>query len=585
MNSGDVTLTVSGAKALSGIAKYQYSTDNGSSWMDMPITNGSASLVVSGETAGTDYIFRAISNAGLASETETVTVRIDRTAPDGDIAFEGSSVKKFINQITFGLLFNKDVDVAITGTDSVSGVSKIEYHRSDKALAEADVYALDDWTETDGRFSIAAEDKTQFIYYVRITDNAGNVTYFGSDGATFDLTPPTISGITDGETYYVSHEVTVSDDYPGTVTINNVEATGSTFAIAGDVDQVYKIVAIDKVGNAAECTVTMKPIASLEERIAGLTVDNVTSDDKENVEAVKDEIDTMDTRAATEDEKSALQKIENNCNQLLAKIDETARAIETANIQEVADVTSDNVVLEDKDNLQAAKDDLEQALKDYAGNLTEEEKAAIEEDIKRIDSALASIEKAEAVEDAINSLPDTVEPDDTDAEQIINDAKERYDALTEHEKCLVSEEATQKLERLLQELVDYRIVEGDGSKWEKGTDTGLSFTANGAYAKFTGIEVDGRAVNQADYTATSGSTKIALKPEYLETLSVGKHTLTVRYTDGAASCGFEVCAEDSMALPQTSDGSNIMLCAVSALAAGVVLIGAMLYRRRKKCSR
>lgn len=584
LNSGDVTLSVSGAQALSGIAKYQYSTDNGSSWTDMTITNDSASLVISDETIGTDYIFRAVSNAGLASEIEAVTVRIDRTAPNGDIKFDENSVKKFINQITFNLLFNNDVGVAITGTDNLSGVFKIEYYRSDKALTEAEVYALADWTEVNGKFSIAAEDETQFIYYVRVTDNAGNVTYFGSDGATFDLTPPAISGITDGGTYYVSHEVTVSDEHPGTIMLNDAEITGSTFMITGDVDQVYKIVATDKVGNVTECTVTMKPIANLKDEIAGLTVDNVTSDDKKNVEAVKGEIDAMDTSAATEDEKAALQEIGNDCDQLLIKIDETARAIETASIQEVADVTSDNVALEDKENLQAAKDDLEQALKDYAGNLTEEEKAAIEEDIKRIDSALASIEKAEAVEDAINSLPDTVEPDDTDAEQIINDAKERYDALTEHEKCLVGEEATQKLERLLQELVDYRIVEGDGSKWEKGTDTGLSFTANGAYAKFTGIEVDGRAVNQADYTAASGSTKIALKPEYLETLSVGKHTLTVQYTDGAASCGFEVCASAGTALPETGD-CGVALWTVSILAAGAALAVTLLHRRRKKCGR
>lgn len=585
LNSGDVTLSVSGAQALSGIAKYQYSTDNGSSWTDMTITNDSASLVISDETIGTDYIFRAVSNAGLASEIEAVTVRIDRTAPDGDIKFDEDSVKKFINQITFNLLFNKDVDVTITGTDNLSGVSKIEYYRSDRALTEQEVRALAGWTETDGMFSVTAEDKAQFIYYVRATDNAGNVTYFGSDGATFDLTPPIISGITDGGTYYVSHEVTASDEHPGTIMLNDMEITGSTFMITGDVDQVYKIVATDKVGNVTECTVTMKPIASLEERIAGLTVDNVTSDDKENVKAVKDEIDTMDTSAATEDEKVALQEIDSNCDQLLAKIDETAHAIETTNIQEVADVTSDNVALEDKDNLQAAKDDLEQALEDYEGNLTEEEKAAIEEDIERIDNALASIEKVTAVEDAINGLPDAVDPDDMDAEQIINEVNGRYGTLTEHEKSLISEEATEKLERLLNELVDYRIVEGDGSKWEKGTDTGLSFTANGAYAKFTGIEVDGRAVNQADYTVASGSTKITLKPEYLETLSVGKHSLTVQYTDGEVSCGFEVCAEDSVDLPQTSDGSNIMLCAVSALAAGVVLIGVMLYCRRKKCSR
>lgn len=585
LNSGDVTLTVSGAQALSGIAKYQYSSDNGSSWTDMTITNDSASLVVSDETIDTDYLFRAVSNAGLASETEIVIVKIDRTEPNGDIKFDENLVKKFINQITFNLLFNKDVDVTITGTDNLSGVSKIEYYRSDRALTEQEVRALAGWTETDGMFSVTAEDKAQFIYYVKVTDNAGNVTYFGSDGATFDLMPPVISGITDGGTYYVSQEVTVSDEHPGTIMLNDAETTGSTFTITGDVDQVYKIVAADEVGNVTKYTVTMKPIASLEERIAGLTVDNVTSDDKENVKAVKDEIDTMDTSAATEDEKVALQEIGSNCDQLLAKIDETAHVIETTNIQEVADVTSDNVALEDKDNLQAAKDDLEQALEDYEGNLTEEEKAAIEEDIERIDNALTSIEKAEVVEDAIDNLPDAVEPDDTDAEQIINDVKRRYGTLTEHEKSLISEEATEKLERLLNELVDYRIVEGDGSRWGKGTETGLSFTANGAYTKFTGIEVDGRAVNQTDYTVASGSTKITLKPEYLETLSVGQHSLTVQYTDGEVSCGFEVCAEDSVDLPQTSDGSNIGLCAVSALAAGVVLIGVMLYCRRKKCSR
>lgn len=585
LNSGDVTLTVSGAQSLSGIAKYQYSTDNGSSWTDMTITNDSASLVISDETIGTDYIFRAVSNAGLASEIEAVTVRIDRTAPDGDIKFDENSVKKFINQITFNLLFNNDVDVAITGTDNLSGVFKIEYYRSDKVLTAAEVYALADWTEVNGKFSIAAEDKTQFIYYVRVTDNAGNVTYFGSDGATFDLTPPAISGITDGGTYYVSHEVTVSDEHPGTIMLNSAETTGPTFTIAGDVDQIYKIVATDKAGNTTECAVTMKPIASLGERIAGLSVDDVTSDDKKNVEAVKGEIDAMDISAATEDEKAALQEIENSCDQLLAKIDETARAIETASIQEVADVTSDNVALEDKDNLQAAKDDLGRALEDYAGNLTEEEKAAIEEDIERIDNALASIEKVTAVEDAINGLPDAVDPDDMDAEQIINEVNERYGTLTEHEKSLVGEEAKEKLERLLEELVDYRIVEGDGNRWEKGTDAGLSFTANGAYAKFTGIEVDGRAVNQADYTATSGSTKITLKPQYLETLPVGEHSLTVKYTDGEASCAFEVYTENSAALPKTSDNSSVALFVASALAAGAVLIGSILHRRRKKHSK
>ena len=76
------------------------------------------------------------------------TVKIDRTAPGGDIKFEENSVKKFINKITFGLFFNADIDVEIDGTDDLSGVAKIECYRSAKVLTEAEVAALTDWTET-----------------------------------------------------------------------------------------------------------------------------------------------------------------------------------------------------------------------------------------------------------------------------------------------------------------------------------------------------------------------------------------------------------------------------------------------------
>lgn len=40
-----------------------------------------------------------------------------------------------------------------------------------------------------------AKDAVKFVYYVKVTDNAGNVTRFGSKGVTFDLTPPQISGV------------------------------------------------------------------------------------------------------------------------------------------------------------------------------------------------------------------------------------------------------------------------------------------------------------------------------------------------------------------------------------------------------
>ena len=67
----------------------------------------------------------------------------------------------------------------------------MQYHKTDRVLTDAEVRAITDWTE-DSDFSIKAKDLEQFILYVRIEDNAGNVGYIGSDGAIFDITAPEI---------------------------------------------------------------------------------------------------------------------------------------------------------------------------------------------------------------------------------------------------------------------------------------------------------------------------------------------------------------------------------------------------------
>ena len=478
-----------------------------------------------------DIIIHLKNRDGQMTDAITAgTVKIDRTAPGGDIKFEENSVKKFINKITFGLFFNEDIDVEIDGTDDLSGVAKIECYRSDKVLTEAEVAALTDWTETNGKFSVTAEDQAKFIYYVRIADQAGNITFFGSDGVTFDLTTPVIGGIENGATYYVTQEVTASDKNFDYVTVNGIEKTDQAFTLAGDTDEIFIVIAADKAGNVKEYAVTMKPIESLGEPIKDLTTYNVTSDNREIVEEVQEAISSIDTEAD-----------------------------KTENTEKVKDITSENVMPEDKENLQAAKDDLEKAMEDYGDNLTDEEKAALEKKIENIDNAMDSLEKAETVEDTITKLPDTVKPDDTDAGKLVNEAKEQYESLTEHEKSLVSDELQEKLESLLDALVDYEIVKGDGGKWEKGTKTGLSFMVNGACSKFTGIEIDGKPVDKDNYTVVSGSTIITLKAEYMETMSAGRHRLEVQYTDGKASCEFDVFSKDDIPAPGTGDSSNILL--------------------------
>ncbi len=572
-----VTLSVSNTAANSGTTTFQYKVDDGD-WQTY-----TDSITISEETAGTTYTFKAISASGVESDQASITVKLDKTAPDGDIKIQENSVKQLLNQITFGLFFNENVDVTISGTDALSGVASIQFYRSQDILTQEEVEDISDWQDYTS-ITETAVDAEKFVYYARITDQAGNATIVGSDGVVFDLTAPAITGVTNGGTYYTTQSVTVADANLATVTVNGVPED-EALTLAGNVAQTYTIVATDKAGNSTTVTVTMKPIASLADPIKGITADTVTSKDQAAIESVKADTEAVNTEYATDAEQAELKEILDTCNALLAKIEESAQAGNTENTDKVEDITADNVKPEDKDDLISAKEDLEDALDNFGDNYTQEEKQALEDKLDQINQALESIEKVESVQDAISALPDTVEPDDTDVEAIIDAVKEQYEALTDHEKSLVGEALKEKLEHLLAALGDYRMTQGQNAQWTQGTQTGLTFTVNGAFSKFTGIEVDGKVVDKAHYTAVSGSTIITLKPEYLNTLSVGKHTLTVCFTDAKVDGQFEILAKPQPGTPDTGDNSQVTIWIGLLFAAVCGLTGTMVYTRKKKHSK
>ena len=86
-----------------------------------------------------------------------------------------------------------------------------------------------------------------------------------------------------------------------------------------------------------------------------------------------------------------------------------------------------------------------------------------------------------------------------------------------------------------------------------------------------GIALDNANGGEAIVPEALGFTGIELKPEYLETLSVGKHTLTFEYKDGqTVSTEIEIIAAN----PETGDNMTalwISLCAVSLLCGAVIL--------------
>lgn len=126
------------------------------------------------------------------------------------------------------------------------------------------------------------------------------------------------------------------------------------------------------------------------------------------------------------------------------------------------------------------------------------------------------------------------------------------------------------------------IIEGMNGEWMKNTDQGLSFRSNAAFADFLEVLVDGKLLDASQYDVQEGSIRVTLKPAFLETLSVGRHTLTVRSAGGEATAHFLIKAYQ----PGTGDGENLTLwIAVFAVSGTAALcMGLWLVLRRKRRS-
>ena len=151
------------------------------------------------------------------------------------------------------------------------------------------------------------------------------------------------------------------------------------------------------------------------------------------------------------------------------------------------------------------------------------------------------------------------------------------------------------------EIPSYSIIEGANGVWIQNSDGILTFRANGDFSKFTGVKIDGTLIDVKNYTAVSGSTVITLKADYLQTLSVGKHTMTIVYNDGECNTEFEIKAASTtqgnkpdgtvtseskptigeITNPQTGD-NIIMFIIIFALALTGILATCIISKKRVK---
>ena len=132
---------------------------------------------------------------------------------------------------------------------------------------------------------------------------------------------------------------------------------------------------------------------------------------------------------------------------LLGRTEAARAAAENDRIKAVDGITKDNVKLDDKEPLEAAKKSLQGVLSDFGDNYTEKEKSDIETKFKNAKEALVAIENAEKAADEINRLPsvDYVKLSDRDE---VERVKKNIGSLTDNERAMLGEEAIGKVDAL-----------------------------------------------------------------------------------------------------------------------------------------
>ena len=178
---------------------------------------------------------------------------------------------------------------------------------------------------------------------------------------------------------------------------------------------------------------------------------------------------------------------------------------------------------------------------------TEPEKKEINDALARIAQLRQVLDQVAAVEAQIDALPDSVEPYQQTVEDTqIKPARDAYNSLTDHQKALVDSTKLDKLVRLEAQLNAWKITEGDGQTWYKGSGKSLSFTVNGQSRKFDGIRQGNTYIGSGVSSLLTASGEmdkpftLTLKPEFLQCQTPGEHSFAVWYSDLSISVTYTV---------------------------------------------
>ena len=141
-------------------------------------------------------------------------------------------------------------------------------------------------------------------------------------------------------------------------------------------------------------------------------------------------------------------------------------------------------------------------------------------------------------------------------------------------KYFADEDGTKEIslsETVIQK-VPPEIIEGNNATVNNGEKKSLTFRCNAAFADFIRVELDGKTLDEKDYTKAEGSIIVTLNNNFVSTLSVGEHTLGIVSESGTATAKFTVKASEiPNESPKTGDDNMVAVWSFAAVLSLAVL--------------
>ena len=374
--------------------------------------------------------------------------------------------------------------------------------------------------------------------------NGEEVTPDNSKAGTYDIV---ISDADAGDNYTINYKdatLTVSNKDPQTIAVDDVTVT------YGDTGKKVSAVVTEPATGGGKITYAVKDGS---QEYIGIMIDtgelsiiNVPEDNKAYV---------IVTAAETPDYALATKEVIITINPIDKSKLESAIEAATAYNNSIKDVSDFKKEAEEvKTLIETAQTALSEGRKQQEINdATTALNNALANNLKKLSDKLPETDKATL-----------------DNEETIKAANKALNALTADQKALVDNSVKAKIINDAALVVaikegKYFTFKGDNGQWTRGSSSTLPFTikhtltddpgfdlgGNVTYRSFKGIKVDGKSVSEKtdgklNYTYIPGSVKIDLLPDYLKTLSVGDHTLTVEFAGNmSATAKFKVLKESS----------------------------------------